>query len=239
MRSLVLFAFLGLIVGCSSDLENQDVTLSDALKQDAPVLDNVIACAASNENDHMVSVFFYPRDGASNVRYYETENIKVSKDDFGQYYRIDNPVFDVFNGYLKKFEVVVTEEKWAIVSFEEGGKIHLSNPIRIKHHTKPTEYTEQSIVVDSADTGSPLFHWTDGKYTDSRIYFGVVSDSDDNFISGTYTHEHRFQYYDLENVVVNITKGTPPTLKADNTYSFTLMAVSEDNWVNLFSEIEF
>ncbi len=239
MRSVIFFILVMVAVGCSSDLENQDVTLQDALKNKTPVVDNVIACAASNENDDLVSVFFYPREGVTNIRYYETEDTSISKTDYDQYYRLEIPAFDVFNGYLKKFEVAVAEERWVIVSFEEDGKIHLSNPIRLKQLSKPTEYVSKNIKVGSLETGKRLFTWEDGKYTDSKIYFQVVSDDAGNLLSGTYTFENNFQYYDLDNVVLNITNDTPPALKAEADYTFTLMAVSEDNWVNLFSEIEF
>jgi hypothetical protein len=67
----------------------------------------------------------------------------------------------------------------------------------------------------------------------------VVSDAQNNLLSGTYTYEKRYRYYELDNVVLNITKGVPPALKNNALYNFTLLAVSEDNWVNLFSEIEF
>ncbi|WP_400070669.1 hypothetical protein [Zobellia russellii] len=118
-------------------------------------------------------------------------------------------------------------------------KYILSNPIRLKQLSKPTEYISKNIKVGSLETGKRLFTWEDGKYTDSKIYFQVVSDDAGNLLSGTYTFENNFQYYDLDNVVLNITNDTPPALKAEADYTFTLMAVSEDNWVNLFSEIEF
>ncbi|CAM4111288.1 hypothetical protein ZORO111903_01385 [Zobellia roscoffensis] len=239
MRSVIFFILLAVSVSCSSDLEDQDATLKEGLMNRTPVLDNVIACAASNENDDLVSVFFYPRDGATNIRYYETEDLNVSKTDFDKYYRLDIPSFDVFNGYLKKFEVAISEERWVIVTFEEEGKTHVSNPIRIKHFTKPTEYVSQNIKIDSLQTGRPFFSWEDGKYTDSKIYFQVVSDESDNLLSGTYTYDTSFQFYNLDNVVLNITKGNPLALKSESAYNFTVMAVSEDNWVNLFSEIEF
>jgi len=230
---------LVLAVSCSSDLENQDITLEDGLKGRTTVLDNVIACAASNQNDDLVSVFFYPRTGATNIRYYETEDLNVSKNDFDEYYRLEIPSFNVFNGYLKKFEVAVSQEKWVIVTFQEGGETHVSNPIRLKHFTKPTQYASQNIKIDSIETGMPIFSWEDGEYTDSEIYFQVVSDASDNLLSGTYTYENSFQYYNLDNVVLNITTENPLTLKSESTYNFTLMAVSEDNWVNLISEKEF
>ncbi|MBU2948730.1 hypothetical protein [Zobellia uliginosa] len=239
MRSFICFVLLVLAVSCSSDLENQDITLEDGLKGRTTVLDNVIACAASNQNDDLVSVFFYPRTGATNIRYYETEDLNVSKNDFDEYYRLEIPSFNVFNGYLKKFEVAVSEEKWVIVTFQEGGETHVSNPIRLKHFTKPTQYASQNIKIDSIETGMPIFSWEDGEYTDSEIYFQVVSDASDNLLSGTYTYENSFQYYNLDNVVLNITTENPLTLKSESTYNFTLMAVSEDNWVNLISEKEF
>ena len=239
MRRFYFLILVAILVGCSTDMDNRDSTLEESLSDDNPVLNNVIACAASNENDDLVSVFFYPRDGASNVKYFETENVNVDKNDFDNYYRIDLPTTDVFNGYLEKFEVAVSEEKWVIVSFEEGGRTHLSNPIRLKQTTKPTEYLPQNVSVEHNEPNMPVFSWDDGQYSDSRIYFQVVSDVNDNLLSGTYTFEKSFQYYELENVVLNITKGTPSALKENTSYNFTLLAVSEDNWVNLFSEIDF
>ena len=226
-------------IGCSTDKDDLEVTLADALTDKEVVLDNVIACAASNENDNLVSVFLYPRDGATNIRYFEAADGAIEKDDFEGYYPIEAPLLDVFNGYLKRFEVDVSDEKWVIVSFEEAGKTHLSNPIRLKQLTKPTEYLPQNVSVDTTDPEMPKFSWEDGTYNDTKIYFEVVSDTDNNLLSGTYTFEREFQYYDLENVVLNITKGTPTALKQGMPYTFTLLAVSEDNWVNLWSEVGF
>jgi len=240
MKKLYYLIVVLIGVGCSTDKEQDlSVNLDDALDDKQIVLDNVIACAASNENDDLVSVFFYPRDGATNIGYYETRDSKADKNDFENYYPVEAPQVDVFNGYLKKFEVSVSEEKWVIVTFDEKGKTHLSNPIRLKQDTKPTEYLPQNVSVDPTNAQMPGFSWKDGKYTDTKIYFQVVSDSQDNLLSGTYTFEKMFQYYDLENVVLNITKGTPTALKNETSYGFTLLAVSEDNWVNLFSDIEF
>lgn len=232
----VIVAFL--ILSCSTDAINVEKTLNDSLSSKRIVRDNVIACAASNENDDLISLFFYPRTGVTNIQYYETENSKVDKNDFNNYLPVVFPITDVFNGFLKKFEISSDNEKWAIVSFDEGGQTHLSNPIRLKHRTKRTEYLPQNVVIE-ARSNMPNFSWQDGTYTDTKIYFQVVSDAANNLLSGTYTFEKEFQYYTLDNVVLNITKGTPPTLKNDASYHFSLLAVSEDNWVNLFSEVPF
>lgn len=227
-----------LVIGCSTDAINVEKTLNDTLSSKRVVRDNVIACAASNANDDLISVFFYPRIGVTNVQYFETENSTVNKNDFNNYLPVVLPEIDVFNGFLKKFEVSTKTEKWVIVSFDEGGQTHLSNPIRLKHKTKPTEYLPQNIAID-ATSNMPNFSWQDGSYSDTKIYFQIVSDISRNLLSGTYTFEKNFQYYMLDNVVLNITKGTPPTLEQDADYNFSLMGVSEDNWVNLFSEVPF
>jgi len=58
-------------------------------------------------------------------------------------------------------------------------------------------------------------------------------------LSATYTFDKMFQYYKLDNVVLNVTEEEPPNLVVNDTHGFTLLAVSEDNWVNLFSEVIF
>jgi hypothetical protein len=235
------FGFLIVIcsfLGCSTDGINNEDTLESLLGEREIVLDNVIACAASNENDNLVSVFLYPRNGAVNIQYFETENNLVDKNDFNKYSFVDYSLFDIFNGYLKKFEVDAQAEKWVIVAFEEDGKTHLSNPIHLKHKSKPTEYLPQNISVDTS-LNMPVFSWDDGLYDDSKIYFQIVSNAQDNLLSGTYTFERIFTYYELGNVVLNITKDTPPSLMNNTSYSFTLMSVSEDNWVNQFSVVDF
>jgi hypothetical protein len=228
-----------LFLNCSTDAENiLATTLDSTLASKVFVVDNVIACAASNVNDDLISVFFYPRPSTTNFRYFETENVSVDKNDFENYIPLEFPIRDVFNGFLKKFEVSTANEKWVIVAFDEGGKTHLSNPIRLKQNTKPTEYISNNVSI-AASENMPDFSWTDGKYADTKIYFHVVSNAVDNLLSGTYTFERNFQYYNLENVVLNVTPETPPILKLGSNYNFTLLGVSEDNWVNLYSELPF
>ncbi|WP_273568163.1 hypothetical protein [Maribacter halichondriae] len=238
MKGLFFLMTIVLFTGCSTDKVQLEGTLESVLESTEIVVENVIACAASNENDSQVSVFFYPRDGASNFKYFETESAEVDENDFSSYSELEIPSKDIFNGYLKKFEVAVSEEKWVIVTFEEDGKTHLSNPIRLKQITKPTEYLPQNITVD-ASSENPDFSWVDGTYDDTKIYFQVISDPQQNLISGTYTFDRMFRFYELDNVVLNITRGTPPALKMNLSYAFTLMGVSEDNWVNQFSVISF
>ncbi|SFW63280.1 hypothetical protein [Cellulophaga fucicola] len=230
--------FILMVYGCSEDSFTALSSLDVVLNGETVVKDNVIACAASADKEGFVNVFFYPREGATNFRCFETEDIEVDKNNFEAYIEKAPDVLDVFNGKLKRFSVETSKEKWVIVSFTEAGSTHISNPIQLKHITKPTERLN-TVNIDSANPIMPIFTWQDGLYTDSAIYFQVITDVNSNFLSGTYTFEKMFQYYNLDNVVLNITKKSPPNLIQTKNYGFTLMAVSEDNWVNLLVETNF
>ncbi|MEO0573683.1 MAG: hypothetical protein AAF039_18430 [Bacteroidota bacterium] len=242
--SVTFFAFLFIFLSaCSDDDSSESMvlsrpTLATVLESREIERGNVIACAASNENPEVVSVFLYPRPGVGNIRYFETASAEVNANDFNNYSEVLLPLLDVFNGYLLKYEVDPEVEKWVVVTFEEDGKVHLSNPIRLKHISKPTEYLPENVSVDNTSS-MPNFSWIDGRFDDSVIYFHVVSDESDALLSGTYTVERMFQYYKLDNVVLNITREQPPELETDQPYGFSLLAVSEDNWVNLFAEVDF
>ncbi|MDY7395122.1 hypothetical protein UMM65_07700 [Aureibaculum sp. 2210JD6-5] len=196
-------------------------------------LDEVIACAASDElNTDISYIFYYPVPGAKEIQYFETANIAVDKDDFSLYKPAIYKSEAIFNGYLERFVRNNTKEVWCIVTYKTEGKLHKSNPIRLKHQTKPTEWTD-NVSIDFVQSTMPKFSWNDGAIAENAIYFQVITDKDNTLLSGTYTYDKWFQYYNLSNVVLNITRNTPPNLIIDNSYGFTLMGVSEDNWVNL------
>lgn len=120
-----------------------------------------------------------------------------------------------------------------------GHVIHISRAIRIKHYTKPTQFAPELITITN-DLTFPRFDWIDGTIAENEIYFQVVSDASNNLLSGTYTYDKYFKFYDLSNVVLNIREVTPyPTLLPLTKYNFTLMSVSIDNWVNLIGEKTF
>ena len=238
MRHLIILSVF-VIYGCSVDKEIFNGTLQAAVEDQEIVLDNVIACAASNRIDGLTSVYLYPREGASNIRYFETRTPDSDKNDFIEYEEFEVSPQDIFNGYLKRIETRVDEGIWVIVSFEEEGMLHLSNPIRIKKDSKPTEYLPENVSVENNGTTIPTFTWSDGTYDDTVIYFQVVSGENNDLFSGTYTYERTFEYYDTSNIVLNVTRDPPPLLEFSSDYNFTLMGVSEDNWVNLFVELPF
>ena len=197
------------------------------------IADEVIACAASDEFDTSISyIFYYPIVGATEVQYFETASTAVNEKDFSLYTRKNLPKEEVFNGHLERYVRKDVNEVWSIVTFKTKGKLHKSNPIRLKHQTKSTEWTNQ-VAIDFSQNISPKFSWQDGAYKENAIYFQVITDINNDLLSGTYTYDKWFQYYLLDNVVLNVTTEKPPALKVGFEYNFTLMGVSLDNWVNL------
>ena len=191
----------------------------------------VISCAASDITTNDVLIFYYPEHQVENIRFYETPNAEVDKTDYDSYKRVDLISEPFFNGYMGKFKKSFAKENWVIITYELNGEIKLSNPIRIKHLTKPTVWTND-VNINQDETTMPEFIWTDNANGDNAIYFQVISNTNNDLLSGTYTYENHFQYYDTSNVILNITKQTPPHLTVNTNYKFTLMDVSTDNWVN-------
>lgn len=208
--------------------------LQEYLNQNSGLIaDEVIACAASNEFDANVAyIFYYPIPTATEILYFETDDTTVNPNDFTQYKKRILPIEGVFNGYLGRFVRNDTKEVWSIVTYKTNGKLHKSNPIRLKHQTKATEYTNQ-VTIDATNSLSPKFVWQDGTYQDNEIYFQVITNANDDLLSGTYTYDKWFQYYQLNNVVLNVTREEPPALVLGDAYNFVMMGVSVDNWVNL------
>lgn len=210
-----------------------DGSLAGVMEDKTVELGAVIACAASESTEaNIVSVFFYPETGATNIRLYETANLSQDSLDFSNYFQVPIPSEPFFNGYLGKFQINTPTEKWVVVTFTLDGEFKVSSPIRIKNQTKPTTWSN-AVTVNQGVAGQPNFIWSENATGDNAIYFQVISTVTDDLLSGTYTYDNHFQYYDTENVVLNITEETPPNLSSGTDYNFTMMDVSEDNWVNL------
>lgn len=242
--SLVLLSLL--IISCNDDADPSSEILSSYISANANLeLAEVIACAGGREEgligtaDFPTDVFFYPVVGATDFRYYESLDID-NPDDLTAYTRVELDDDPIFNGYLRKFNNVAFEgERFGIVTYVTPDSLHKSNPIRLKTSIKPTEVNPSLVDID-IDGVNPTFDWQDDLIDENAIYFQVISDTDGNLISGTYTFETNFTFYDLENVVLNITDPSiSPMLDPDTEYNFTMMAVSLDNWVNLLIQESF
>lgn len=206
----------------------------------------LIACASSQPsteadyNQYPISVYFYPITGASEFKYFETTDINGDILDYSKFIEKNLSSDPVFNGYLRRFKnSTPTHDVWGIVTYKVGNTIHICRAIHIKHYSKPTQFAPELITVTDSLT-FPKFTWNDGLVAENIVYFQVVSDTLNNLISGTYTYEKYFKFYNLSNVVLNIHDVDPiPSLQPTTNYNFTLMGVSQDNWVNLIGEKTF
>lgn len=238
---ILVFVLSTVLISCSED---DDVTITRNLQEyidanSSRTLDNVIACAANeNGNNSLSYIFYYPITGATDIQYFETTDLTVDETNYANYSKVNLTNSDVFGGKLQRFSRIGTSETWCIVTYLTNGKLHISNPIKLKNTSNSTLW-ESNLVIDNSQSLMPIFSWTDFGITDNDIYFQVISDVNDDFISGTYTKDNFFQYYDTSNVVLNINTETPESLSVNTTYNFTLMAVSEDNWVNLVIQNSF
>lgn len=240
LKSFIFFFSSLAFFSCFDNKEIQPFILSEVLEFFTPSqLDEVIACAASKEDDSSIAfVYYYPVPEAYNVQYYETIDATVDPNDFSNYTEKFLDSEEVFGGYLSRFIRPGNDEVYCIVTFQTIGKFHKSNPIRLKNNTKPTEYNT-TVTIDQSQSLMPLFSWDDGIFSDNEIYFQVISDENNDFISGTYTLDKWFQYYNLSNVVLDINREVPEDLMLNQEYNFSMLAVSLDNWVNLVIEKPF
>lgn len=220
-----------IFLSCSKDNVDVIQTLATYTQGRTFEMGAVIACAASDKSTGDILIFYYPESGASNIRFYETNSTEVDENEFANYTQnlLNGEPF--FNGHLGKFTQSASNEKWIIVTFELDDEIKISNPIRSKQISKPTVWND-AVTINQSQTGMPTFTWEDNPEEDNAIYFQVISDENNNLLSGTYTYQNQFQYYNISNVVLNVTTQVPPDLVLNKNYNFTLMDVSLDNWVN-------
>ncbi len=236
------FLILILYISCSTNenvAEISKTTLSDYLSLNVDkTLDEVIACAGSNRDLNEVLLYYFPEEGSFDFKYYETTDTNIDPNDFSKYNVKDFPIEGVFGNKLSAFKRNDLHDAWGIVTYKTEGKIHLSNPIRIKHQIQPTVYNSE-VTIDSSVSLSPQFSWNESETVEDAIYFQVLLSENNTFISGTYTFDPFFRYYDITNLVLTINTTTPPELILASNYQFTVLGVSKDNWVNTYSNKNF
>ncbi|WP_203255906.1 hypothetical protein [Hyunsoonleella ulvae] len=223
------------LVSCVTDdapdiVGDNEIVLADFISNKAFIEDEVIACAASdNVIPETVNVYFYPEEGATDFKLYES--FADDGQDFSSYQIAPVNSQPLFGGALRFFQAH-SNCKWFVVVFKKENQIEISTPIRSKVTERPTVWSENTITINQEASLMPKFYWDVNSVAENAIFFQVMATKDLSFISGTYTTENNFQYYKLNNVVLNITQGVPPPLVKDETYVLTIMDVSLDNWVN-------
>ena len=207
----------------------------------------LIACAAGGQSGFLedenapLNMFIYPLPNATNFKYYETQSSSDDPSDLSLFFEKDIDDIPVFNGFLRRYPIPPPEQDvWGRVSFIANDTLWYCKPVRYRTLEKPTQYSPELCTVDLSESLQPTFTWQDESPNDNIIYFQIVSDENGNALSGTYTTERSFQFYELDNVVLNVTPpNTTPTLEVGKTYDFTLMGVSSENWVNVIMDKRF
>jgi hypothetical protein len=229
--------WVNLVIQKTFMLRNLQEYLDD---NSAKTIKTATAFAASSSSSESLSyIYYYPLVGFSEMRYYEMENTSLDKNNFSNYRRKDLTDAAAFGGKLRRFSRTDSKvESWCIVTFVVDEVLYKSDPIKFKNVSRPTEWGTD-VVIEYPETLKPKFTWLDGTYLENTSYLQVFTDSKSSFLSGTFTTEKTFQYNNTSNVTSTINLATPTTLIFDTEYKFTLMGISDDNWVNLVIQKSF
>ena len=156
----------------------------------------------------------------------------MSPSDFSNYKRRSLTDIPQFDGAFRRFSRSSATEVWCLVTYISEGKLYISAPIRTKNQTRQTEW-KTTVAIDYTTTLKPVFTWLDTSYAESETYFQVFTKKDATLLSGTFTIENTFQYYNESNIIGKIHTGTPEELVLDEDYKFFLYGLSSDNWINI------
>ncbi|QVY67377.1 hypothetical protein [Polaribacter sp. Q13] len=202
-------------------------------------IESALAFAASSSGSKSLSYIYYDfLTGSSAMRYYETDNTLVGKNDFSNYRRKMLKDEAVYGGKLRRYNRTDDAESWCIITYVIGETLHISNPVKIKNQNRPTEWFTD-LTIDASESLMPKFTWADGSYKENVQYLEIVTDSDSDLLSGTFTEDKMFQYYDTSNVTSKINLETPAALILNEDYKITVMGLSDDFWVNLMIQENF
>ena len=202
-------------------------------------IESALAFAASSSGSQSLSYIYYDfLIGSSAMRYYETDNTLVDEKDFSNYRRKMLTDEAVYGGELRRYNRTDDSESWCIITYVINETLHISNPVKIKNQTRPTEWFTD-LTIDSSESLMPIFTWTDGSYLENVEYLEIITDADSDFLSGTFTEDKFFQYYDTSNVTSKINLDTPAALILNEDYKITVMGLSDDFWVNLMIQETF
>ena len=238
-KKIIVILMCCLVFACSEDT---DITIPRNLQEYIDENSNVeekaiFACAANDpSNTSKASIFYYPEAGASDVRYYELTAATLDETVYANYKRQNLASKEMFGGKLQRLSRSGSSESWCLVTYVVQGVLRISEPIKLNNTSKSTAYSKD-VFIDYKTIIEPNFTWEDGARNESVLYFQVVTDEEEDFISGTYTEDTFFQYYDETKENINTT--TPKTLQEDEVYNFTMMGIGVDNWVHIIIEEQF
>ena len=136
----------------------------------------------------------------------------------------------VFGNQFRSFTRSGTSESWYLLTYEIDGIVYKSNPIQLRNISQPTVYTND-VTIDFPESLKPRFIWDNSGLTNTE-YLHVLLNSSSEFVSGVYTQNTTFEYFDTSTTTSQIST-TAPDLILENRYNCTILGFSNENWVNL------
>jgi len=212
--------------------------------------DSLIACAFSGDFAFLPTglpdrarVLAYAYHPEADFLYFRSTDVLSAATDLSRYdFTAGNGTRSVANGFFEVLPVEqpeAGEEELFIVGFVKGSKLYVSNPISLKGADLPTAAFPGELSIDSSQPVNPAFSWSNTP-GNNVIFFHLLTDMAGNVVSGTYSTETNFSYYNLSNVVLNVSPGTPPaSLFTGDSYRMTVMGVGPNNWVNFIRDVAF
>lgn len=239
MKNTYLLA-LSLILFLFSCGESDSNSLQDFI-DNKESSDELVACAATylvfpiSGFEYRTAVYYKTLPGQSNLQLWYSEEYSQSIENYKLIESSDQPQFSGFLGLIE-------DERQTgafIVSVNVGDEIIYSKPIEILTLDTKT-VIDDAITIDFAQNLEPTFTWPTSSVDDQSIYFHLIVDLEqEEAISGTYSYETNFTFYDLQNVVFNVTEKVDPVLEPNKEYLIQIMDVSDNNWVTKISRTTF
>lgn len=202
---------------------------------------DVVSCAstyfvptATNDSDRAI-VYYRTIEGQQDVRLWYSD---TSDSDFEKFKPLITTETNLLSGFMGSFEISKTIGT-IILTLTVGDELHYCEPIHLNSTTQSTAINS-SISVSQPISTTPTFKWEESLIDPSSIYFQLITiKGEPKAISATYTYETNFTFYDLSNVVFNVTDSLNPTLQSGLEHEIILMSVSDDNWVTEIGRLEF
>lgn len=246
----LLFLISILALACNDGDDPQVQNFQEYLDEQVGLTQHneLIACAAGGQVGFLedaekpLNMFLKPHwKGIKELKYFVSSSADIDSSDFSQYKEQSEQAIDVAGGFLKRFPLEKpTDDFWAIVSYIAEDTLWHCKPVKYKMNSKPSEFLDPNIQVDQSSKLEPSFSWAEGSIDENIIFFQLLTEKGGETICGTYTTDTNFKFYDLSNVVLNVTHpDMMPSLEENKEYELVLMGVSNDNWVNLISKVEF
>lgn len=214
-------------------------------------LDSLIACAFSGDHaflpedlgaDVRILSFSYFQEGEF-IYFHSTDRVSASGDLDHYTFRRPLGAGSVAEGFFEVLPMIQpaagTFERM-IVARVIGRTIYLSNPIFMRGADELTAAFPDALAIENEAQGTPTFTWPETP-GNNAIFFQLLTQSDGQVVSATYTIDPEFTYYQPDNVVLNVSPGTPPAAlpATGGPHRMTVMGVGDDNWVNFIRDTDF